>query len=124
MKNLYIETIQAIEDNNHTTAEVDWVGTSDGNAAMSWKKFADIANIDYNDNLRALGIPLDLCVVFTDGTWLERCKDYLGEHWGYCIKPRRRSLCYNFNLRKIESGLDGCRCDYSFYGQNESEVIK
>lgn len=37
MKNLYVETIRAIEVSDHATAEVDWVGTLDGKAAMLWK---------------------------------------------------------------------------------------
>lgn len=115
MKNLYIETIRAIEVSDHTTAEVAWVGTSDGKAAMLWEGFADIANIDYNNNLRAPGIPLDLCIIFTDGSWLERRKDYWDERWEYCVKPRQHSSCYNFGFKKVEDGLDGSRFSYNFF---------
>lgn len=124
MKNLYVETIRAIEASGHTIAEVDFVGTFDGEAAMLWEKFADIANINYNEQLRAPGIPLDLCVVFTDGTWLERRKNYLDERWRYCIKPHRRPLCYAFGFKKVEDGLDGYRFSYEFFEDLKKGVTK
>ena len=115
MKNLYVETIRAIEVSDHTTAEVDWVGTLDGKAAMLWEKFADIANINYNEQLRAPGIPLDLCIIFTDRSWLERHKDYMDEYWIYRFTPHRRPLCYDFGFKKVEDGLDGSRFSYNFF---------
>lgn len=115
MKNLYIETIRAIGASNHTTAEVDWVGTLDGKATMLWEKFADIANINYNERSLAPGIPLDLCIIFTDGSWLERRKNYMDECWKYRLTPHRRPLCYDFGFKKVEDGLDGSRFSYNFF---------
>lgn len=124
MKNLYVEIIRAIEVSDRTTAEVDWVGTLDGKAAMSWEKFADIANINYNEQLRAPGIPLDLCIIFTDGSWLERHKDYMDEYWIYRCTPHRRSLCYDFGFEKVEDGLDGSRFSYNFFEGSKKGVTK
>lgn len=124
MKNLYVETIRAIEVSDHTTAEVDWVGTFDGKAAMSWGKFSDIANINYNEQLRAPGIPLDLCIIFIDGSWLERRKDYMDEYWTYCFTPHRRPLCYDFGFKKVEDGLDGFRFSYNFFEGFKKGVTK
>lgn len=39
MKNLHEETIKAIEDADHTTGDVAWVGTDDGEYAISWDDF-------------------------------------------------------------------------------------
>lgn len=74
--NLLQETISAIPNN----AEVLWVGSYDGNLAISWNEFTEIAkDIEYDEDYGSNKIPLDLVVVGKDW-WLER-SEYDGSEW-------------------------------------------
>lgn len=85
------ETIKKIEGSGHVTEEVEWVGSSDGNYAISWEEFTKISNFDYDSGFGGEEIPVDLVVVGNDW-WLERYEYDGSEWWEYKTKPR---MCHN-----------------------------
>lgn len=74
------ETIEKIKQSGHNTADVLWVGSSDGEYAISWEEFTMIAGFDYDSGWGSQKIATDLVVVFHDGGWLDR-HSYDGSEW-------------------------------------------
>lgn len=74
--NLVEETLKRFDGR-----EVDWVGSADGEYAMSWDEFVEkFKGLNYDSGYGAQHIATDLVVVFTDGSWLER-HEYDGSEW-------------------------------------------
>lgn len=75
------ETIEDLEELGHKVSDVLWVGSYDGEFAMSWKEFSDkFKNLEYDDGFGRQEIAADLVVVGEDW-WLER-EEYDGaEQW-------------------------------------------
>lgn len=88
MKNLREETIKAIEDADHTTGDVAWVGTDDGEYAISWDEFTKISNFLYDNDFGSAHIPMDLVVKFHSDDWLERGLADGWECWQYNCLPK------------------------------------
>lgn len=103
-KNLYEETLRSIDKSNHTTDNVSWVGTADGEYAISWEEYRQISDITYNSGFGVTNIPRDLVVVFSDKNWLER-REYDGaEWWEYVSIPQQSSSPNKFTLTIDEEG--------------------
>lgn len=79
--------------------EVSWVGSSDGEYAMSWDEFKEkFKDLEYNSGFGSQKIATDLVVVFTDGGWLER-EEYDGaEHWVDKSAPVREENAKSFDV--------------------------
>jgi hypothetical protein len=81
--NLLEETIANINGSDHSVEDVDWIGSRDGEYAMSWAEFEKIADFEYNDGYGAAEIAVDLVVVFKDGSYMVR-QEYDGsESWEF-----------------------------------------
>ena len=80
MINLLSETKRKILNSKHQISDVAWVGSYDGEYAISWNKFEDIANIEYDNGYGAVKIATDLVVVFKDKSYLIR-REYDGSEW-------------------------------------------
>lgn len=79
MSNLLDETQGVIANNDKDVSDVQWVGSSDGELAITWDEFAAIANVDYESVYGAAKVAQDLVVVGS-GWWLER-HEYDGSEW-------------------------------------------
>jgi hypothetical protein len=72
-RNLLKETLQYIKNCGKTTNDILWVGSADGNYAISWNEFEKIADsTEYGRSGITPEIAADLVVVFNDEMWLSR----------------------------------------------------
>jgi len=78
MKNLLDETLEVLQKNGKSAADVRWCG-SIGFGWFSWDDFVWLANTEYSDGYYSCGVAEDLLVVGED-FWLER-HDYDGRRW-------------------------------------------
>ena len=96
-KNLYQETLEAIGRLGMTLSDVGWVGSYDGEYAISWDEFALIASkTDYDSGYGGQEIANDLVVVFKDRSWLER-GEYDGSEWWEHRRPPIRTYSLTFD---------------------------
>lgn len=88
MEKIVKETIEDLKDLGYSESDVLWVGSLDGEYAMSWADFKDkFKNLKYDDGFGGQEIAADLVVV-GDNWWLER-KEYDGaESWAYKKYPK------------------------------------
>jgi len=107
--NLLKETIEALKKHGKTPEDVLWVGSKDGEYAISWKEFEEIADVEYDNGYGAAEIAYDLVVV-GENWWLER-KDYDGkEWWEYMEPPKRQADAKPFRRVKVNTDYEvGCR---------------
>lgn len=79
--------------------EISWVGSYNGEYAMSWDEFKEkFKNLEYDAGFGSQAIAKDLVVVFTDGSWLER-EEYDGsEHWTNKTMPVRKEGAKSFDV--------------------------
>ena len=91
MTNLIKETIEWLDDLGYEESDVLWVGSRDGEFAMSWEEFKDkFKNLEYESGFGRQEIADDLVVVGEDW-WLER-EEYDGaECWAYKKSPKLTS---------------------------------
>lgn len=74
------ETEAVLGRNHKATKDVEWVGSKDGEYAISWEDFATkFKNVDYYKGYGFQEIATDLVVVGSDW-WLER-REYDGSEW-------------------------------------------
>jgi hypothetical protein len=85
-ENLLKETIEAIEWNESSVADVQWVGSVDGTYVCTWEQFTQLADFEYDDGYGAQEIASDLVVVGTDW-WLERHEYDGAERWEHKSLP-------------------------------------
>lgn len=91
--NLYKETLEAVENSGHKTADVGFVFflSSGGYRQTTWADFASVAlGIEYDNESTCYGISSDLRVVFKDNSWLERETDGHGEWWNFQTAPKEQ----------------------------------
>ena len=101
MINLLSETKEAIRESKHTIDDILWIGSADGNLAISWDDFEKIADIDYDSGYGAQKIATDLVIVLKDKTWLERGEYDGSEWWDYRGEaPIRKRNSKKFNKVK------------------------
>jgi len=90
--NLLRETLSLLAHYNLTVSDVRWVGNR--NPYMTWEKFADLADNEYNSGYGAEEVQLSLKVV-GDDWWLER-HEYDGSEWwefkSVPVKPEKKLL--------------------------------
>ena len=80
MINFLTETVKKIKDSGHSENDVMFVGSCDGEYRMTWEKFKEKANFQYDNGYGAAGIAMDLIVYFFDGSFLSRL-EYDGSEW-------------------------------------------
>ena len=79
--NLFDETLEKLKEHNLTPREVRWVGSQDGQFAITWEEFTVIAkSINYDCSYGVDEINTGLVVV-GDGWWLERGEYDGSELW-------------------------------------------
>lgn len=85
------ETVDRLKELGYGESDVLWVGSRDGEFAMSWADFKDkFKNLKYDSGYGTQEIASDLVVV-GDNWWLER-KEYDGaENWAYKKYPKIKS---------------------------------
>lgn len=79
--NLLIQTIDALHENDKTSADVAWVGTEDGEYTCNWSEFSLMA-----ENIKEWKCNYNIVVVGFDW-WLERYDDDYGSGWEYKSLP-------------------------------------
>ncbi len=87
MQNLLEETRKDLARHGLTEADVVWVGTCDGAAAISWAKFTELADKTYDAGYGAVCVELSLVVVGIDW-WLERSEYDGSEGWVFKRLPQ------------------------------------
>lgn len=88
--NLLEETIQVLKKYGKTPKDVLWVGSVDGEYAISWEEFEKIAeNVWYYNGYGSQEIAYDLVVV-GDDWWLERVEYDGSEWWEIRKKPEKK----------------------------------
>lgn len=78
--NLLDETKGAISRSKHSTDDVRFVGSRDGELGIPWSQAEKVLDIDYDDGYGSQEIAADLVVAFTDGGFLRR-EEYDGSEW-------------------------------------------
>lgn len=87
--NLLEETLARIAESKHSEDDVAWVGSDDGEYAIAWDQFVPIARVtDYDSGYGGNEIPLELVVVFDDGSYLARGEYDGSEWWDYNRTPQ------------------------------------
>lgn len=105
MQNLLKETLQDLEYQNKTPSDVRWVGSHDGEYAISWEEFTAISNFTYDNGFGSTEIDLGLVVV-GDDWWLER-SEYDGlEGWEFKKLPVKSENPTKFNKVRYEIKLE------------------
>lgn len=95
--NLLRETIDALEENSHTSADVRWVG--DTKYWITWEQFASLADFDYDDGFGGVQIREELLIVGDDDWWLERHEYDGSEWWEFKRLPARGEPAELFSVR-------------------------
>jgi hypothetical protein len=106
MTNLLEETLESIEETKHSTADVVWVGSANGTRAIAWDEFTLVADINYDSGYGGNEIPLDLVLVFSDGSWLQRGEYDGAEWWDFCNVPTREATASKFKFNVVETRHD------------------
>ena len=106
--NLLKETLDIIRLIGKDEKDIMWVGSEDGKYAISWNEFKEIAEkTNYDEGFGAQEIAMDLVIVFSDGSWLERAEYDGSEWWEYKKTPVRKSCTQSFNRVKVKSSEVG-----------------
>lgn len=86
--NLLDETKGAISRSGHSTDDVRFVGSRDGELGIPWSQAEKVLDVDYDAGYGGQEIAADLVVVFTDGGFLRR-EEYDGREWWEYEPPFR-----------------------------------
>jgi hypothetical protein len=99
--NLLEETLEMLKELKKTGKDVIWVGSSDGQYAISWEEFVKIASVEYDNGFGAQEIASDLIIVFNDGTWLSRGEYDGSEWWEFHKLPQKQPSTKTFTVVKV-----------------------
>jgi hypothetical protein len=72
--NFLTETLEVLKENSKTPEDVRWVGTQNGDYALTWDEFKPLADFEYDNEHGAIEIASDLIIV-GDDWWLNRWID-------------------------------------------------
>ena len=86
--NLLRDTLEFLTKRGLTPQNVAWVGSADGQFAITWEEFTWMADRIYENNSDHLEVAEDLVIVGAEW-WLrrERNRDTGCEGWIFCQKP-------------------------------------
>ncbi len=96
IKNLLKETLDTLKALKLKETDVVWVGSKDGEFAVSWEKFKKIANVEYDSDFGGPEVAIDLVVVGKDW-WLERAEYDGQEWWEFKKQPQQQKNPKPFN---------------------------
>lgn len=82
--------------------EIEWIGSEDGEYAISWKQFVKIADVEYDNGYGAQEIASDLIIVGKDW-WMSRYEYDGSEGWEWHEKPIKKDKPKKFN--KVKGGM-------------------
>ena len=103
--NLLKETIGEMLENNKTTYDVLWVGSADGEYAISWNEFKAIADFEYDSVFGWQEIAKDLIVV-GNNWWLERHEYDGSEWWEFKVLPVKKENAKLLNIVETSSSWE------------------
>jgi hypothetical protein len=86
MTNLLRETKEAIKTSGHRVSDIVFIGSLETGHSCSWKKFARLADVDYDSGFGGAEVATDLRIVFSDGQTMWR-GEYDGSEWWEFSKP-------------------------------------
>lgn len=87
--NLLEETISMIAAVPKNIKDIEYIGNEEGTLELTWSRFKEVANFEYDAGYGGNEIASDLVIVFKDGTWLSRAEYDGSEWWHYNIAPTR-----------------------------------
>ena len=96
MSNLLQETLECLQENGKSPKDVLWVGSSNGEYAISWGNFSKIADFEYDDGYGGQEIVSDLVIV-GDTWWLERGEYDGAEWWEFKTIPYKQPSAKQFH---------------------------
>lgn len=131
--NLLEETVKFINESGEKTDSVDYVGTLDGEYAITWEQFEHIGkDINYDSGYGAAEIVEDLAIRFNDGAIMIR-QEYDGsEHWLYLPQqtvPREQAKSFtkvysDQNIHTLEDLNRSLPVQPGLYMQEDEPNIK
>ena len=83
MTNLLQETVEAVLTSNHSSKDIVFIGSVVSWHSCTWEEFQILANQEYFAESCAGYIAVDLIIIFSDDTRLEREQSSVGEYWNY-----------------------------------------
>jgi len=98
MTNLLQETVEAVLTSNHSSKDIVFIGSVVSWHSCTWEEFQILANQEYFAGSCAGYVAIDLIIVFSDKTHLEREQSSVGECWHYVeqlILPANRESITN-----------------------------
>jgi hypothetical protein len=105
MRNLLTETLDELAAVKKTESDVLWVGSANGDFAITWDQFKEIANIEYDPGYGGQEIAKDLVIVGRD-FWFERY-EYDGSEWWEYKEPPCKSPSAN-SFEKVKGHSSWC----------------
>jgi hypothetical protein len=89
MRNLYIETVEAIQESGHSPVDVVFIGSEESGHQCNWTEFRRLADVEYDQGCGAARVATDLVIVFSDGQQMWR-GEYDGSEWWEFSHPFRQ----------------------------------
>lgn len=86
MINFLLETSEYIYFNGLKISDITFIGSKDGEYECNWEDFIYIADFEYDNGYGLAEIPLDLVILFVDGTRMMRYEYDGRENWSI-IRP-------------------------------------
>ena len=71
MINFLAETLTSLKENGKSPDDVRWIGSEDGDYAITWDEFSKLADFEYENEHEVVEIAGDLIIV-GDDWWLNR----------------------------------------------------
>ena len=107
MVNLLHETLKVLREHGKSPKDVRWVGSKDGEFAITWKEFEKIANVEYDSGFGWQEVAKDLVVV-GDDWWLERHEHDGSEWWEFKTLPKKKPDAKKFTRVVIDESKGEC----------------
>jgi hypothetical protein len=119
LTNLLEETLDILKSCRRTPESVLWVGSRDGELALSWGAFTKLAaDANYDAGFGGQEIASDLVVV-GDGWWLERSEYDGSESWTFKQCPVGKLNAKPFT--RVTSGRSWCDLETMQQADEDSE---
>jgi len=100
VRNLLIETKNAIKDSNHNLGQIIFIGSEESGHSCTWSEFCCLANQEYDSGYGAQQVACDLIIAFDDGQKMWRNEYDGSEGWEYStplkISPQKKTIKYLF----------------------------
>jgi len=94
--NLLKETLECLEKNGKTIADIEWIGCAD--FKVDTNDFLILADTNYDNDYGAQEVAHDLLIVGKDW-WMKRGEYYGAEWWDFMSKPEK--VCRTIELKAL-----------------------